>query len=56
MSPDDSGVRVRLVASAADREAAFAIRRAVFQEEQGVPGEIEFEEAGIAHRKMERRL
>lgn len=36
-------VRVRTVATAADRAAAYRIRRRVFQDEQGVPTELEFD-------------
>jgi putative N-acetyltransferase (TIGR04045 family) len=36
-------VRVRVIASAGDRERAYAIRRRVFQHEQGVPAEEEFD-------------
>lgn len=43
MSPTGLPVSVHLVTSAADRRAAFAIRGVVFQEEQGVPAEIEFD-------------
>ena len=32
------------VRGAADREAAYAVRRTVFQEEQGVPPELEFDD------------
>jgi predicted GNAT family N-acyltransferase len=37
-------MKVRIVTTAAERDAAYAIRRAVFQEEQGVPAEIEFDD------------
>ena len=43
MRPADSRLSIRLVASPADRRAAFAIRRRVFQGEQRVPAEIEFD-------------
>lgn len=36
-------ITVRPVVSAADRDAAFAVRRAVFQDEQHVPAELEFD-------------
>ena len=36
-------MEVRRVSGAADRDAAYAVRRAVFQDEQGVPAEIEFD-------------
>jgi predicted GNAT family N-acyltransferase len=36
-------VIVRVVSSAEDRERAYAIRRRVFQEEQGVPAQEEFD-------------
>jgi predicted GNAT family N-acyltransferase len=38
-----AGWTVRAVVSAADRTAAFAVRSAVFQHEQGVPAELEFD-------------
>jgi predicted GNAT family N-acyltransferase len=34
---------VRQIASAADREAAYDVRRRVFQDEQGVPADEEFD-------------
>jgi predicted GNAT family N-acyltransferase len=34
---------VRPVSCSADRDAAYAVRRRVFQDEQGVPAEIEFD-------------
>lgn len=34
---------IRPVSSAADRDAAYAVRRIVFQDEQGVPPELEFD-------------
>lgn len=42
---------VRLVTTASERDAAYAVRRTVFQDEQGVPPEIEFDadDAGAAH-------
>lgn len=55
-------ISVHRVTRPDEREQAFDIRRRVFQEEQGdaamgfdVVSE-EFQEAGIAHRRMERRL
>lgn len=36
-------IDVRPVVTAADRAAAYAVRRRVFQEEQGVPSELEFD-------------
>jgi predicted GNAT family N-acyltransferase len=36
-------IDVRAVVTAAEREAAYEIRRRVFQKEQGVPSEIEFD-------------
>ena len=35
--------RVRAVTMAADRAAAYEVRRRVFQDEQGVPAELEFD-------------
>lgn len=39
----DRGIEVRAVATAADRDAAFAVRRVVFRDEQNVPAELEFD-------------
>ena len=36
-------IEVRPVVTATDRDAAYAIRRRVFQDEQGVPAELEFD-------------
>ena len=36
-------IEVRIVATATEREAAYEIRRRVFQDEQGVPPELEFD-------------
>jgi predicted GNAT family N-acyltransferase len=36
-------MEVRVVSTAAERDAAFAIRRTVFQDEQRVPAELEFD-------------
>lgn len=36
-------IAIRAVASSADRDAAYAVRRIVFQDEQGVPPELEFD-------------
>ncbi|MGH7785843.1 MAG: GNAT family N-acetyltransferase [Candidatus Binatia bacterium] len=36
-------MEIRRVIDIADRDAAYAVRRAVFQGEQGVPAEIEFD-------------
>jgi predicted GNAT family N-acyltransferase len=36
-------MKVRVVRTSADRDAAYAVRRTVFQDEQGVPAEIEFD-------------
>lgn len=37
-------IEVRAVVTSGDREAAYDIRRRVFQDEQGVPPELEFDE------------
>ena len=43
MSAAHPAIEVRSVVTAAEREAAYAVRRRVFQEEQGVPAELEFD-------------
>jgi predicted GNAT family N-acyltransferase len=49
--PHDPILSIRLVATAADRAAAFAVRRAVFIEEQGVSeaGELDEHDAVATH-------
>jgi predicted GNAT family N-acyltransferase len=37
------GIEARPVASPADRDAAYAVRRVVFQDEQNVPAELELD-------------
>ena len=39
----DAAIDVRVVTSAAERDGAYAVRRRVFQDEQRVPAEIEFD-------------
>ncbi len=51
MSAAPPVIEVRTVVTADDREAAYGVRRRVFQDEQGVPPELEFDgdDAGAVH-------